>query len=136
MRRLASGSSGPLRLVEQGSARGRSERGATLVRVHNHLRYFLFLEGPEVDARTRGELRRAQALIERSLGFIPLPPEGHPPSDRARGHLASAKAICDEHLGGAPFPLSLGREARVLRLVSRGYARECVAPRPDRASLP
>ncbi|WP_119069358.1 hypothetical protein [Rubrobacter indicoceani] len=115
----------PEKLVERGSFRGRSRYSHTLVRVHDHIRYFLFLEGPELHPGTRRDLRRAQDAIERSLGCIPLPPEGIGPSDAAAGHLASAKALCDEYL---PDRLPR-REAAVKRLVRRVFLRQARNPR-------
>ncbi|MGI8649253.1 MAG: hypothetical protein ACR2KW_02575 [Rubrobacter sp.] len=109
------------KLIEQGSFRGRSRRSSVLVRVYDHVRYFLVLRGPDLDPATRQGLRRAQDDIEHELGCIPLPLEGVGPSEAASGHLANAKALCDEHLAGT-FPL---REARVRRSIGRAYRDEC-----------
>lgn len=110
----------PRKLVERGSFRGRSSRSDALVRVHDHIRYFFVLRGPDISPKTRRDLSRAQDLIEHSLGCIPLPPEGLGPSDHADGHLASAKAVCDEYL---PNHLPR-REAAVKKLVRRSHDRE------------
>lgn len=118
-RRISSGGR-PWKLVEQGSFRGRSERSHFLVRIHDHLRFYLVLRGPDLGVASRRDLRRAQDEIENSLGCIPLPPEGFGPSDRAPGHLTSAKALCDEYLS-PHFPR---REATVRRLVRRVHLRE------------